>query len=218
MVVGDIIQALNLMKTEVLRGDHPIALQHAADVLKHGGLVAFPTDTVYGLASLPFQADMVERLFAVKGRSSTKAIAVLVGEVAQVERVVRKMNGIARRLAERFWPGPLTLVVAGNVDLPDVLSQDNSVGVRMPDHLLALALLRQVGPLAVTSANLSGHANTNSALEVLGQLEGRIHLVLDGGRTPGGVPSTVVDCSQDELVVLREGPISLEQLQQALAS
>ena len=205
------------MKTEVLRGDHPIALQHAADVLKHGGLVAFPTDTVYGLASLPFQADMVERLFAVKGRSSTKAIAVLVGELAQVGRVARKLNHIAVRLAERFWPGPLTLIVAGHADLPDFLAQNNNVGVRMPNHPLALTLLQQVGPLAVTSANLSGHDNTNTAQEVLGQLGGRIHLVLDGGHTPGGgVASTVVDCSGSEPVVLRAGPISLEQILQAL--
>ncbi len=204
------------MKTDLLLGDHVVAIKHAADVLQHGGLVAFPTDTVYGLAALPFYGAMVERLFAVKGRVNTKAIAVLVGDIAHVERVAYKMTGISLRLAERFWPGPLTLVVPGKKDLPDVLSQNNSVGVRMPDHPLALALLREVGPLAVTSANLSGQENTTTAQEVMEQLGGRIHLILDGGRATSRVPSTVVDCCGPELSLLREGPISFDKLKEAL--
>jgi len=204
------------MKTEILAGEHAVAIRHAADVLNHGGLVAFPTDTVYGLAAIPFHSEMVEGLFAVKGRVNTKAIAVLVGDIAQVERVAIKMTGTPLCLAERFWPGPLTLVVPGKEDLPDILSQDHSVGVRMPDHPLALALLREVGPLAVTSANLSGQENATTAQEVLAQLGGRIHLIMDGGRAPGRVPSTVVDCCGPELKLLREGPISLDQLKEAL--
>jgi L-threonylcarbamoyladenylate synthase len=204
------------MKTELISADHPIALQHAVDVLHHGGLVAFPTDTVYGLASLPFKSEHVERLYAAKGRLSTRAIAVLVGRIDDLNLVTMEIGERARRLAERFWPGPLTLVVPKNPTLPDELSPDVTIGVRMPDHPVALALLQAIGPLAVTSANLSGKDNTNTAAEVMNQLEGRIHLVLDGGHTPGGVPSTVVDCVGPELTILREGPISLEELQAAL--
>ena len=204
------------MKTEILSADHPVALDHTVDVLRHGGLVAFPTDTVYGLASLPFQAEHVERLYAAKGRNSSRAIAVLVGRVADLPKITSEMGNIAKVLAERFWPGPLTLVVPKNPRLPDVLSPTATVGVRMPDHPVALALLRAAGPLAVTSANRSGMDNTFTAEEVMAQLSGRIHLVLDGGRVPGCVPSTVVDCTGTALVVLREGPISLEAMQQAL--
>ncbi len=119
-------------------------------------------------------------------------------------------------LADRFWPGPLTLIVSRKPDLPDALSITPTIGVRVPDHPVALKLLRLAGPLAVTSANISGHENTNTAQEVLDQLGGRIHLVIDGGRTPGGVPSTVVDCTRPIPVILRAGPISMEDIQSAL--
>jgi len=206
-----------MIKTELLRADHPIALRHAVDVLQHGGIVAFPTDTVYGLAALPFKADTVEALFTAKGRLSSRAIAILVGEIAHLNRVTTGLSESARRLVERFWPGPLTLVVPKHESLPEVLSQDQTVGVRMPDHPVALMLLRAIGPLAVTSANLSGGENTNTAQEVQSQLEGRVHLIIDGGRSPGGVPSTVVDCTGPELTVLRAGPISIEEIEKALA-
>lgn len=205
------------MKTELLSADHSIALNHTIDVLRHGGLVAFPTDTVYGLASLPFQENFVERLFAAKGRNSNRAIAILVGKIEDLSHITREMGSTAMRLANKFWPGPLTLVVPKNPNLPDVLSQNDTVGVRMPDHPVALAILRAIGPLAVTSANRSGMDNTNTADEVLSQLGGRIHLILDGGRAPGGVPSTVVNVIGPELVILRPGPISLEMIQQVLS-
>mgnify|MGYP001131820698 FL=1 len=204
------------MITELLPADHPIALRHSVDVLRHGGLVAFPTDTIYGLASLPFQSEFVERLFTAKGRNSNRAIAVLIGKLDDLPLITRDISENARRLAVQFWPGPLTMVVPKNLRLPDVLSQNDSVGVRMPDHPIALALLRLIGPLAVTSANRSGMDNTNTAEEVKAQLSGRIHLILDGGRSPGGVPSTVVDCTGPELAVLRPGPISLDMMQKAL--
>ncbi len=205
------------MKTEIMRADHPIALRHAQDILHNGGLVAFPTDTVYGLAALPFQAEFVERLYIAKGRNSERSIAVLLGEQSQLKLIAKDMGEMALRLADHFWPGPLTLIVPRLEMLPDVLTPTPTVGVRIPDHPLALSLLRQAGPLAVTSANLSGHSNCNSAQEVLEQLDGRIHLILDGGQTTGGVPSTVVDCTGKEPVVLREGPVKMEDLQAVLS-
>ncbi len=175
-------------------------------------MVAFPTDTVYGLASLPFESEYVERLYIAKGRNTERAIAVLLGETSQLSLIAREMNETALRLAEQFWPGPLTLIVPKQLRLPEILSPYPTVGVRIPDHPFALSLLRQAGPLAVTSANLSGHNSPTTAQQVLNQLQGRIDLILDGGPTPGGVPSTVVDCTGPEPVVLREGPISTAQI------
>ncbi len=205
------------MKTEVMRADHPIALRHAQDILHNCGLVAFPTDTVYGLAALPFEAECVERLYVAKGRSSERSIAILLGDQSQLKLVAQDLGEMALRLGMRFWPGPLTLIVPRLSGLPDVLTPTSTVGVRIPDHPFALALLCQTGPLAVTSANLSGHSNCNNAQDVLQQLDERIHLILDGGPIRGGVPSTVVDCTGKEPVVLREGPLRKEDLLAALA-
>lgn len=205
------------MKTEIIQADHPSAIDHAIDVLLHGGLVAFPTDTVYGLAAIPFKSEYVEGLFSAKGRNNTRAIAILIGDYPDLKLVVEEFDEKSLRLAHRFWPGPLTLVVPKLTNLPPELSPDRTIGIRMPDHPIALTLLRRIGPLAVTSANLSGQENTNSAEEVRRQLDGRVHLILDGGRTSGGIPSTVVDCVSSPLTILRQGPITLEDIQKALS-
>jgi L-threonylcarbamoyladenylate synthase len=204
------------MITEMIKASHPSALDHAVDVLNHGGLVAFPTDTVYGLAALPFKSEFVERLFSAKGRSNARAIAILIGDFDDLPKIVDHFDDISSRIAHRFWPGPLTLVVAKHSGLPDELSPDNTIGVRMPDHPVALELLRKIGPLAVTSANISGQDNADTAEEVNKQLNGRVHLILDGGRTAGGVPSTVVNCLTNPLTILRAGPISLEDINSTL--
>lgn len=205
------------MQTQVLPIDHPQATESALSQLNNDNLVAFPTDTVYGLGAMAFNAKAIDKLFLAKGRDSSKAIAVLVGNKAALSRVAEHFGRMALQLAEYFWPGPLTLVVSRHPDLPLNLSPTRTIGVRMPDHPSALALLNNTGPLAVTSANLSNQPNTNTAEEVLKQLDGRIPLVLDGGRTPGGSPSTVVDCTKTKPVILREGPISLEELEFALS-
>ncbi|UCE00936.1 MAG: threonylcarbamoyl-AMP synthase [Chloroflexota bacterium] len=206
------------MITEVLKSDHPIALQHAADVLKNGGLVSFPTDTVYGLAALPSGEENIERLYTVKGRESTRAIAILLSSTAELLKVTVNPSKAALKLAERYWPGPITLIVPRHPDLPHILSPNPTIGVRIPDHPFALDLLKLTGPLGVTSANISGQENTNTAQEVLEQLDGKIHLVIDGGRSPGSVPSTVVDCTLPEPVILREGPIKLADIQTVIGN
>lgn len=200
------------MKTELLAADHPEALPRALDLLRAGRLVAFPTDTVYGLGTTAFDDDAIQRIYLAKQRPAEKAIPVLLGGPQDLERVCAQVPPLALRLAERFWPGPLTLVVPKRAGLPPSLSADETIGVRMPDHSAALGLLRAAGPLAVSSANLSGQPSPSTAEQVLAQLGGRIALILDGGRTPGGAPSTVADCLGAEPRILREGPLKLSAL------
>ncbi len=204
------------MKTTLLSATDPYTLRHAVDVLRNGGMVAFPTDTVYGLGSLAFDAASVDRLYIAKGRSHEKAIAILLTGTDQLVQVAQNLSPATLQLAEKFWPGPLTLVVEKHPNVPDSISPLPTVGVRVPDHLVALKLLAMAGPLAVTSANLSGEKNTNSAKEVMEQLNGRIHLIIDGGRSPGGIPSTVVDCTTPAPAVLRPGPISIRDIEKIL--
>lgn len=204
------------MKTKIISTQNPIALHHAVDVLDNCGLVAFPTDTVYGLATKAFDEECIERLYIVKGRMHTKAIAILISNVDQLGKVAVDITKNVYKLASKFWPGPLTLVLKRNPSVPKILSPDETIGVRIPDHPDALTLIDITGPLAVTSANLSGNEPACSAKEVQKQLDQRIHLILDGGTSPCGLPSTVIDCLSPELKILRPGPISLSDLQDAL--
>jgi len=200
------------MQTEVISAEHKEALQIALVILHKGGLVAFPTDTVYGLGALAFNGAAVESIYLAKDRPIEKAIPVLIGDVTDLEKVSDDIPDDARALASRFWPGPLTVIVPKRPTLPGAVSATSTVGVRVPDHSVARELLRAAGPMAVTSANISGQPSPATAQEVFEQLDGRIELIIDGGRTPGGIPSTLVDCTGSEIKVLREGPISLEQI------
>jgi L-threonylcarbamoyladenylate synthase len=142
----------------------------------------------------------------------------LIGDPDDLEKVGVDIPETARMLAARFWPGPLTILVPKRADLPQAVSATSTVGVRVPDHTVARALLRCAGPMAVTSANISGGQSPITAQEVYKQLAGRIPLIIDGGKTPGGVASTLVDCTVPELKILREGPISLDELLAALTN
>ncbi len=205
------------MQTHIIPIDNPDSILLAEQSIRSGSLVAFPTDTVYGVGAMAFNLEAIDQLYRVKGRDTSKAIAILVGEIAALALVTSDLGPTASCLAEAFWPGPLTLVVPRHPSLPPNLSPLPTVGVRMPDHKYTLDMLRRSGPLAVTSANLSGNANTNTAQEVYIQLKDRIPLILDGGKTPGGLPSTVVDCTGDKIIILREGPISKDRLLSALS-
>jgi L-threonylcarbamoyladenylate synthase len=136
--------------------------------------------------------------------------------MADMDQVAMGGPERAYLLARRVWPGPLTILVPKRPDLPEAVSATSTIGVRVPDHEIARALLRAAGPLAVTSANLSGHPSPTTAQEVFAQLGGRIELIINGGKTPGGTPSTLVDCLGDEIRILREGPITEKELLAAL--
>ena len=204
------------METQVLLANSLDAIPTALRVLGVGGLVAFPTDTVYGVGALAFDGTGVESIYAAKDRPNEKAIPVLLSDVSELDKVASHVPAMALKLASHFWPGPLTLVVPKNLALPDSVSAKDTVGVRIPDNTIARTLLRSAGPMAVTSANISGGKNPTTAEEVFAQLNGRIELILDGGKTAGGVASTVVDCTQMEPIILRAGPISLQEINSAL--
>lgn len=201
------------MKTEIVPASQ---ISRALEILQGSGIVAFPTDTVYGLGALAFDNDAIESIYAAKNRPLEKAIPVLIGDLSDLDKVGFDIPDMALRFAARFMPGPLTCIIPKKPTLPRAVSATSTVAVRIPNHPDALALLRAAGPMAVTSANISGSPNPLTARDVYDQLNGRIPLILDGGKTPGGIPSTLVDCTGDQPIILREGPITLENLISAL--
>jgi L-threonylcarbamoyladenylate synthase len=196
------------MRTEVLRADSPDHLARAAAHLRAGRLVAFPTETVYGLGARADDAGAVAELRRVKGRPDEKPFALLMAEPEEMERCAAP-GPAARRLAARFWPGPLTLVVADG--------RGGTVGLRCPALEAARELVRLTGvPVAAPSANLSGQPPATSAQEVLRIFGGRIAAVLDGGEVGAGVASTVVRAIGDTAEVLRPGALAEEEILRAL--
>ncbi len=198
------------MHARVLQASDPGMLRTALDILRRGGLVAFPTDTVYGVGAMAFDAAAVERIYAAKGRDVTKALPILLADQDGLSDVAEEIGPDARRLAETFWPGPLTIVVRKRDVVPEAVSRGVTIGVRVPAHPVTLELLNASGPLAATSANLSGAPDSMTADEVVAALGDRIDLIVDGGRAPGGKPSTVVDCTVSPPSLEREGPVSMD--------
>jgi L-threonylcarbamoyladenylate synthase len=205
------------MRTDVVEVFEPgrisEGIRRAVEVLGSGGMVAFPTDTVYGVGVRVLDEAAIRRLYRAKGRSLDKPIPVLLANLEQLPEIALGPMDRALQLGERYWPGPLTLVLRRHPNLPAIVSSTDTVGVRIPDHPVALALLAAAGPMAVSSANRSGETNPRTAADVVKGLGGRIDLILDGSRTPGGQPSTVVDCTGERLQILRAGPIPAEELQ-----
>jgi L-threonylcarbamoyladenylate synthase len=206
------------VKTRVLKSTDEGSLELALEIVQRGGVVALPTDTVYGIGANAFNDDAVLNLYRVKGRSPDLAIPILISELDQIGDVAKEVPPSAMLLAETFWPGPLTLVMAKGEKLAAAVSASATVGIRMPDNDWARHLFKLAGPMAVTSANLSGEQNNNTAGEVMEVMRGRIDLVIDGGVSSGGIPSTVVDCSKGAPVkILRTGPVSQEQIEHLFA-
>ena len=207
----------DVSETRVL-GQNDQALDEAVRALQGGQLVAFPTDTVYGVSCDIWQPEAVARLYWAKRRPRSMAIPVLLSSTEHVRRVATDLPGCFELVAARFWPGGLTLILPRHPDVPDILSAGKTtIAVRMPDHPLALRLIEMMGgALAVTSANLSGRPASKTAREALDDLDGRVAILLDGGGCPGGVASTIVDLASDPPRLLREGAIVAADLQQVL--
>ncbi len=200
------------MKTIKIPISSSSSLELALKFLNEGELIAFPTDTVYGIGTFAFNAIGAAKIYRVKERPAEKALPILVAEIEDFEKVAIDIPDMASKLAKAFLPGALTLVLPKHPDIPNAVSALETVGIRIPKHDFTRALLRVTGPMAVTSANISGKKNPITAEEVYVQLVGRLPLILDGGASAGGIPSTVVDCTGEEVIILREGAISPKEI------
>jgi L-threonylcarbamoyladenylate synthase len=200
------------------------AFNRAAAILRAGGLVAFPTETVYGLGANALDSATVQRIFAAKHRPAWDPVIVHIAPSsgsdarpdAMLATLVREIPQAARQLIDAFWPGPLTLLLPRRADVPDAVTAARPlVGVRMPSHPVALELIRRTGlPIAAPSANVFGHASPTTAGHVLNDLDGRIEAILDAGPADHGVESTVIDPGQTPMVIYRPGAVTAEQIRE----
>jgi L-threonylcarbamoyladenylate synthase len=206
----------------------PAVLESAAATIRAGGLIVLPTDTLYGLAADPFDDEAVRRIFTVKGRRPGQALPLVAADTDQVVSAIGPLPPAGQQLAERFWPGPLTLLLAAPATMVvDVTGGTGRVGVRVPNHAVARGLCRACGhPLTATSANVSGQPaseDPDRVVESLGVRETQIAVLLDAGKTAGGPPSTIVDVTEDPtdasvrgVRLVRAGAISWEDIQACL--
>jgi L-threonylcarbamoyladenylate synthase len=205
-------------KANSFKSDIEQHIKKAISILKKGGLVAYPTDTVYGLGACITNIQAVERIFQVKGRSKGMALPVLLADRVQIEEIVASIPPAAKRLADEFFPGALTIVLPKSDAVPEIITGGGStIAFRIPNHPVPLALIKGLGkPIVGTSANLSGLNSALTAAEVFAQIGNKIDMVIDGGKCPGGIESTVVDLSGEKPVIRRQGAISIEQLRKVL--
>lgn len=190
-------------------------MNEICDVIQKGGIVAFPTETVYGVGIHFNDEEALERLMEAKNRDYSKAITLMVADKADISQYAY-ISPQAQKMIDQFMPGMITLIFKKKESVHDSMTNGKStIGIRIPDSEFVLSLLKKVGPMLVTSANLSQHSNTTSTQEVLNQLDGRIDLVVDG-KTSDNIASTVVDVSQDEIKILRDGKITKEQIEEAI--
>ena len=190
-------------------------VEQGISILKRGGVVAFPTDTVYGLGAGIGIDSAVERVYRIKGRPNSRALPLILADLYQFEKVAREVTPTARLLADNFWPGPLTLVLLKSDSVSDIITGGSeTVAVRIPAHPIPVALARGVGTAVVgTSANLSGQPSALTAAEARAQLGDKADLIING-ECPGGKESTIVDLTGETPVILRQGAISREELRQ----
>lgn len=197
---------------------NPKDIEKAVEVLKKGGLVGFPTDTVYGIGADTFDKKAVEQIYIAKGRDFNKPLQILISDKKELDLITDEQSQILDCLADKFMPGPLTIVIKAKKDFPRwATSGLDTVGVRMPANTLALQMIKAFGrPISATSANLSESPDPKDADEVLKYLDGKINLLLDGGPTIDNVPSTVLDITVNPPRILRQGALSEEILRKEL--
>jgi L-threonylcarbamoyladenylate synthase len=207
-------------RTRVLKLDplhfSPSELSSAAELIREGEIVGFPTETVYGLGASAFSKDAVLKIFQAKGRPGDNPLIVHISSMDMLLDLVREIPENARQLCGKFWPGPLTIIFPKSEKVPfEVTAGLQTVAVRMPSHLIAHALIKEAGvPIAAPSANLSGRPSPTRASDVLQDLDGKIPLIIDGGACEVGLESTVIDLNSDPPLILRPGGITLEQLRE----
>jgi L-threonylcarbamoyladenylate synthase len=195
-------------ETRHLRAEEPGAIAAAAELLRQGHLVVFPTDTLYGIGANAFNAEAITRLYQVKARPQQKGIPILLSDLHQLQNVIRDIPDMAIAYYERYWPGPLTLIMPKHRDLPAVISPNEGVAVRIPDNDVTRALIRAAGGMVATSsANRSGQRPARTGADAMRLLGGQVSAVLDDGPCPEEVASTIIDCLGKEPVIIREGPI-----------
>jgi len=203
---------LALTKMDIL----PREIEKGVKILKKGGVIAFPTDTVYGLGADAFNATAVERIYEIKNRPSHQQLPLLITDVEQLTTLANPIPEIAWFLTRHFWPGGLTLVLAKTDSVPAHLAPGPTIAVRIPNHPVCLALIQHLGnPIIGTSANISGQPSVLTADEVRQQLGGKIDFIINGGKCPGGKESTVVDITRKAPAILRQGIISSYEIDKA---
>ena len=187
-------------------------------VLNSGGVIAFPTDTFYGLGADPFNTEAISKTFQIKQRPADKPLLVLIHTLGQLEALTQEVTHNARQLSDHFWPGPLTLLFKADEGLPDVLTAGTgTIGIRLPGHSFTRRLLETLGrPLTAPSANPSGEKELSTAAEVQQVLGAQLDLIIDGGPTPGGKPSTVLDTTTKPPTLIREGALTRSDLESVL--
>jgi len=191
-------------------------VEKGVKILQKGGVIAFPTDTVYGLGADAINATAVERIYEVKNRPKHQQLPLLIADVERLITLADPIPEIAWFLARRFWPGGLTLVLPKTNSLPVYLAPGSTIAVRIPNHPVCLALIQHLGnPLIGTSANISGQPAALTAEEVGQQLGGKIDFIINGGKCPGGKESTVVDVTRESPIILRQGIIPSEEIDRA---
>ena len=213
------------MKTEIIKVDTAVQdwdkqLDYAAQVLRSGGLVAFPTETVYGLGANALDHTAVEGIYKAKGRPSDNPLIVHITNTDSVKELTDSIPFVAPVLMEAFWPGPLTLVLPRSKNVPDIITAGlDTVAIRMPSHPIAAALIQKAGvPVAAPSANNSGRPSPTLAKHVIEDLKGKVDVIIDGGISKVGVESTVLDITVTPPMILRPGGITLEQLRSVLGA
>jgi len=195
-------------------------IDEAVAILKSGGVIAFPTETFYGLGADARDETAIDKIFGIKGRDFKNPILVVIGDRVHLDAFAADVPMQARKLMDRFWPGPLTIIFRAATSVsPKLTAGSGKIGIRLTSHPIATAISKRLGgPVTATSANLSGAPECTSAVEVLSQLEGKIAGIVDGGQTPGGKGSTIVDATVSPVKVLREGVIPAALIQDTLAT
>jgi len=209
-------------QTQIIRVNtkiiEPDKIKIITDILKQDGVIIYPTDTFYGLGANCFSEKAVQRIFHHKKREPTRALSVVISDFGMVEKIATDIPSIFKRISDEFWPGPLTLILKASNHLPrDLVGKRRTIGVRLPALYWLRKLVKKAGfPVAATSANVSGGEETNDPENVIKTFQGKVDLIVDGGKTKGILPSTVLDLTTVKPKILREGAIPISRLRKYL--